>query len=489
MRLLHSVRLRRHHLLVLAFIVIAVYFTVEHRYVEEQKRLNLEAAKGAVAFAEALLARRGTVSERSGELYAGDKRLNGDTEIVDTVKTRTGFGCTIFQGSTRIATNATAAGEAVRAIGTTANQTVTNLVYRGGGVFRGVTRTIGKDWVIVYAPLRDGDGQIVGMLATYRELDDFLKELNSFRLLLGGELVLLFGSVSLLVYLSEGWLRRIEHQSEEIARKNQQLEQALSNLASAQVLLVQSEKMASVASLAAGMAHEMNNPVGVLMSASDVTVRCIKKLAEAVESSEGVEQLKNGSVIRSTLGIMELSKIDILRAGERIRWIVENLKSFVGLDESVVRQMDLRQGIESILPLLSHQMAGRIKVVKELSDTPHILCHASEVKQALMNVLKNSCEAIEGAGTIRVRTSAEANRVQIEISDDGRGMSQQQLRSLFEFQFSSQGDHVRMGMGLKVAQAIIRKHDGTITATGNIGQGTTFVITLPVNTFGTSNKV
>jgi PAS domain S-box-containing protein len=138
----------------------------------------LELADAAVSDTLARLEAMGDVEIVAGKLTAGGVTLNDSTALVDAVKEQHGFGCTIFQANVRIATTAFAAGKNERALGTTANDMVTRLVYRLGQRFEGVTRTIGKDWVIIYVPLRSHAGRIVGMLAAYREIDDFLGDLS-----------------------------------------------------------------------------------------------------------------------------------------------------------------------------------------------------------------------------------------------------------------------------------------------------------------------
>ncbi len=136
----------------------------------------LALADAAVRHALALIDEQGPVSVRDGQLWAGELCLNGDTDVVDAVLARHGFGCTIFLGNVRVATTAVAAGGTDRALGTSANERVTRTVFRLGQRFEGVTRTIGKDWVIVYVPLRDEAQMSVGMIAAYRELADFLDD-------------------------------------------------------------------------------------------------------------------------------------------------------------------------------------------------------------------------------------------------------------------------------------------------------------------------
>ncbi len=140
--------------------------------------------------------------------------------------------------------------------------------------------------------------------------------------------------------------------------------------------------------------------------------------------------------------------------------------------------MDIRQGLRSALTLLTPQLGERIEVQAELEEVPEILCNPSDLNQVWMNLLKNAAEAIEVRGTIRVRTCAEGDRVRVEIEDDGRGMSPEQLASLFDFQFAN-STRVHLGMGLKVAYAIVEQHGGTLSA-DSPGQGMRMVVLLPV---------
>jgi PAS domain S-box-containing protein len=145
---------------------------------EPSPRGAVEQADAAVAYAQTLLDAYGAVDNVDGVVKAGDVTLNDHTELVDAVKDKYGFGCTIFQGNIRISTTAVAAGGTERALGTSTNETITQQVFRSGMHFRGITRTIGKDWVIAYVPLRDHSGRIIGMIAAFRELTEYLDDLE-----------------------------------------------------------------------------------------------------------------------------------------------------------------------------------------------------------------------------------------------------------------------------------------------------------------------
>jgi PAS domain-containing protein len=138
----------------------------------------IELADVAVSDALRRIEMMGDVEVVGNKLTAGGIVLNDVTALVDAIKAQHGFGCTIFQGNVRVATTAYAKGKNERALGTRANEKVTQQVYRLGQRFEGITRTIGKDWVIVYIPLRSHTGKMVGMLAAYRELEDFFGDLT-----------------------------------------------------------------------------------------------------------------------------------------------------------------------------------------------------------------------------------------------------------------------------------------------------------------------
>jgi signal transduction histidine kinase len=239
--------------------------------------------------------------------------------------------------------------------------------------------------------------------------------------------------------------------------------------------------MAALGRLAAGVAHELNNPVGALNSSSDVSARCVQEISKALPRIGTVDGVPHSPRTEDALRILEENQQIVQRAGKRIAKIVGSLRSFAGLDEAELRRVDVRDGIESAITLLSHLMANRIAVVKEFGDVPRILCYASELNQAFMNILRNACEAIEGTGMIRVATSKDVDGVRIEISDNGKGMAEEELKSLFDFQFSSRRATVRVGMGLKAAYGIIQKHHGSIVVSSVPGKGTKFVITLPID--------
>lgn len=238
-----------------------------------------------------------------------------------------------------------------------------------------------------------------------------------------------------------------------------------------QARLLMDVKMASLANMVAGVAHEINSPLGVTMSSVGTLENCTSKIEESVG--------ENRSVLR-VLGVQKENTGIIRKAGQRIAGVVESLKNFARLDEAEVQRTDIRAGLDSALSLILPETKGDTEVVKEYEDVPPILCRPKELNQVFMTILTNAFEAMEGAGTLRVCVGAGEGRVTVRIEDTGKGIPPDQLESLFDIGFGSSKGRVGMGLGLPAGKNIIERHGGTITVESEAGKGTTFVISLPV---------
>jgi signal transduction histidine kinase len=250
--------------------------------------------------------------------------------------------------------------------------------------------------------------------------------------------------------------------------KNQSREEQLTSQ------LVQSEKMAALGLLVAGVAHEINTPMGAIHSNNDIMSRAVAKVRSLCESSPGTEMDK-------LLGILE----DICRnneiATERIMKIVRSLKNFARLDEAERKKVNIHEGIESTLTLLQHQLKSRIKIVKEFGDIPEIECLPNPLNQVFMNILVNASQAIKDRGVIKVKTWTESGTLRIAISDSGVGIPPDHLSRIFDPGFTTKGVGVGTGLGLSICYKIVKDHHGTIEAESS-DQGTTFTIILPIKT-------
>jgi signal transduction histidine kinase len=272
----------------------------------------------------------------------------------------------------------------------------------------------------------------------------------------------------------------LEVANTELETKNRDLEDALKQLREAQQQLVMREKMASLGNLVAGVAHEINNPVGAVKSAADTTARSIDLVCRALESSSDILELKGNNRFLTALEILHKNNEITVTASERIADIVRSLKNFARLDEAEFQKADIHEGLDSTLTLLHHEMKGRIEVVKNYGHLPLIECYPNQLNQVFMNVLSNAEQAIEGKGAITIATELRENDVVVRVSDTGRGISQIDVAKVFDPGFTTKGVGVGTGLGLSITYNIVEKHHGNIVAESEPGRGSTVTITLPI---------
>lgn len=247
-----------------------------------------------------------------------------------------------------------------------------------------------------------------------------------------------------------------------------------------QAQLVQSAKMAALGSLAAGLAHEINTPLGAMLANVDMIGRLIRRMRVALETDgKMLEDTERVSV----LGLAET--IDELRrqtsgGAERIGRIVSSLKAFAHLDQGMVNEVDLHAGIENALALVQHLLRGRITVHREYGDLPRVRCAPGQLNQVFMNLLLNAIEAIEGTGNVTVRTSTQGDgMLVVEINDDGVGIPPENLDRIFDPGFTTKGVKVGTGLGLSIAFRVVESHGGRIEVESQPEAGSRFRILLP----------
>ena len=244
-----------------------------------------------------------------------------------------------------------------------------------------------------------------------------------------------------------------------------------------QAELIQAAKMAALGNLAAGVAHEMNTPLGALRSANQSALAVAQRLLD-------VETGKAGSN-RSPAEMAKLLE-DLAAASEQaiaeLSRIVGSLRIFARIDSFDDSEADLVEGLRSVLTLLEPRTRGRIRVEESLEPLPPIRGRHADLNQALMNVVSNAIEAIESEGTVKVSARRSHREALVEIADDGRGIAEQDLAQIFDPGFTTKGAGVGAGLGLAIAQRILSEHGGRIEAESRPGQGTTVRLTLPFET-------
>jgi two-component system NtrC family sensor kinase len=277
----------------------------------------------------------------------------------------------------------------------------------------------------------------------------------------------------------------LERQNLELAARKAQLERL-------QAQLVHSEKMAGLGQLAAGIAHELNNPAGFIYGNMDLLRGYLGRLelvlsiyeraslppAEAAE----LELTKKEIGYDALLPDLRSMIADCAEGAERIRDVVKNLRVFSRLDEAEFKRVDLHECIDSTIRLLSRYYgAGRIRLVKKYGDLPLVNCYAGQLNQVWTNLLVNAAQSIEGDGEVRISSRVEGDSALITISDTGCGIEPDELGRIFDPFFTTKPVGEGTGLGLSITYGIIKKHGGTIRAESVPGAGTKFFVSIPIN--------
>jgi PAS domain S-box-containing protein len=259
--------------------------------------------------------------------------------------------------------------------------------------------------------------------------------------------------------------------------------------------LLQSEKMASIGQLAAGVAHELNNPIGFVHSNMGSLEGYLNDLFAIIDAFEVVEpsnagtspqldvvrklkEEKDYAFIKSDVAqLMTESKDGLVR----VRKIVQDLKDFSRVGEAEWQWADLHRGIDSTLNIVWNELKYKCKVHKEYGDLPEVHCLPSQLNQVFMNLLVNAGQAIVDQGEITIRTGREEEQVWIEVADTGAGIPQENLNRIFEPFFTTKPVGKGTGLGLSLSYSIILKHHGKIEVSSIVGKGTTFRVVLPID--------
>ena len=263
-------------------------------------------------------------------------------------------------------------------------------------------------------------------------------------------------------------------------RALEDLKEILRQLRETQNHLVMQEKMASLGKLVAGVAHEINNPIGAVNSSVDNVDRCIDKILDVLGKGETEEAVKGKGQLAQIVKVLKDNTRNALTAGERIAQVVKSLKAFARLDEAEYQKVDLHEGLDSTLTLQQHELKDRIHVVRTYGEIPEIDCYAGELSQVFMNLLVNAIQAIEGEGTIRIETSADSEYVYVKISDTGKGILPENIDQIFDPGFTTRGSGVGTGLGLSTSYNIVQKHEGEIEVESEVGKGSTFTVRIPM---------
>jgi two-component system, NtrC family, sensor kinase len=241
--------------------------------------------------------------------------------------------------------------------------------------------------------------------------------------------------------------------------------------------VVNQAKLASLGMLLAGVAHEVNTPLGAINSNHDVLRRALNKLqdilADEVVDAHELEEVRR--IVRAVDGILKVNDIAVTR----ITTLVRSLRTFGRLDRAQIDWADLHEGIDSTLAILAHETAN-VTVERDYGPLPLVRCHPDQLNQVWMNLIVNALHAMADGGRLTVRTSHEGDEVAIIVTDTGTGIAPGHLDRIFEPGFTTKEGRVGMGLGLLITRQVVEHHRGRIAIESELGVGTTFTVVLPV---------
>jgi signal transduction histidine kinase len=291
-------------------------------------------------------------------------------------------------------------------------------------------------------------------------------------------------------YLEE----RVQKRTAALMETNQRLKEATSQL-------IQAEKMASLGQLAAGVAHEINNPVGYINSNLDTLRAYTKDLLEMIEAYRKFEMSPNDASMGETLRELR-KKIDLdflqkdihhlivesLQGVNHVKQIVSDLKGFSHPEEKEWQKVDLNEVIDSSLNIVNNELKYKAEVIKHYGELPPLQCITPQIKQVLVNLLVNAGQAIDERGSITIETGCDEDKqnIYIHIQDTGQGIDDDTLQKIFDPFFTTKPVGQGTGLGLSVSYGIIQSHRGTISVASEKGKGSRFTIKLPVNQSATA---
>jgi len=288
---------------------------------------------------------------------------------------------------------------------------------------------------------------------------------------------------------------------EELVLNYLDIKKTNARLAEAQGQLLQSEKLASIGQLAAGVAHEINNPVGFVSANLSSLRRYVEPLLHLISLYGQVDLHAQSEDLQAEIAALRRSAdIDFVAEDlpqllnesddglNRVKRIVQDLKDFSRVDHADWQEADIHHGLDSTLNVARHEIKYKADIVKDYGDLPPVRCLAAQLNQVFMNIIVNAAHAIEGHGEIRLRTFQQDEQVCIEISDSGKGMSDEVKRRIFDPFYTTKPVGQGTGLGLSLSFSIIKKHGGRIEVDSMPGRGSAFRVWIPVDGPGTGKE-
>ena len=273
---------------------------------------------------------------------------------------------------------------------------------------------------------------------------------------------------------------QVRERTADLARANDDLREAYTELEQAQSQVVQSEKLAAVGRLAAGIAHEINSPLGAMTSNMNTLYRSICRLEERWKALPEFAELDKQLQIQREVEIYREINQSSQAASRRLQEILSAMKNFVGLDQAERKAIDVNEALETTRTLLQHKIGSRIRVVTSCAELPRLVASLGRLHQVFMNLLLNAIQAIEGDGEVKICSECRGKELRITIEDDGKGMTPEQLSHVFDPGFTGKGGRIGAGLGLAITRQIVEEHNGEIRIESEPGAGTKVILSLPL---------
>lgn len=276
---------------------------------------------------------------------------------------------------------------------------------------------------------------------------------------------------SIIIVLSGAFLSVLALTARRTIRQTVELEVANLELKERQTEMVLAGRMAALDGMVAGIAHEINTPLGAVSSSVDTAEAAIRRLGPAAQVTDPTAD----RTVALTGDVLRSARQGLARIGS----LVEALRGFARLDEAAVQEADLHTELETVLSLIEPSLIGNVAVKKEFGTIPLVTCSPRELNQVFMTLLVNAFEAMKGEGSLRIRTKQIGPSVQIAISDSGPGITKEHAERIFDLRLKANGRRVGMGLGLPTSRRIVERHGGRLIL-NSPAQGAEFAITLPI---------
>jgi signal transduction histidine kinase len=360
-----------------------------------------------------------------------------------------------------------------------------------------------------YIPLYEGgdkDRPIEAVFELYTDVTPLLENINHTQrqIILGSIVILalLYGALYLVMKRADTLIKdqhqHLQHSNALYQNQAETLEHTLSQLRQTQSQMIQSEKMSGLGQLVAGVAHEINNPIGFVYGNLTFAEQYFKDLVAllghyqqlcpepSIEIQTFSEEIDLDYVLKDLPSVLNSMKV----GSDRVKQIVTSLRNFARMDEAELKPVDIHEGIESTLIILTHRLKAQpthpeIQIMRSYSELPVVTCFANALNQVFMNLVSNAIDALESHQTpvpqIEIETKATATHVLIRIRDNGSGMSEAVLKRLFDPFFTTKPVGKGTGLGLSVSyQIICDRHHGQLWCESTLGEGSCFTIEIPI---------